>query len=280
VKITFEDIRKRKSVRTYEDKLMEPALKEEFISFIRSNNKGPLGTVVNFQLVDLSSAGQDELKNLASYGNIKGPKYFMAGLVQSAPAAILDYGYLMEKNILGAQALGLGTCWIGGNFSRAGFLEKINAKDGQVVPAIVSLGFEAKRKAAEDTATRVFVSADSRKPWKDMFFDGNPYIALTEGKAGDLKTPLEALRLAPSASNKQPWRIVKDGDKLHVFLERTAGYWKAPREDIQLMDIGIGMCNFDMAAIEAGIKGNWKTDNAQKGKEGWESIAYWEKHSI
>jgi hypothetical protein len=132
-------------------------------------------------------------------------------------------------------------------------------------------------KDAADTATRVFVSADTRKPWKDIFFDGNPDAALTEDKAGGLKMPLEALRLAPSASNKQPWRVIKDGNKLHIFLERTAGYWKAPREDIQLMDIGIGMCNFDIAAEEAGIKGVWKLDREQKAKEGWEGIAAWDK---
>ena len=279
MKITFDDIRKRKSVRTYEDRLIEPAVKDEFMTFVRANNRGTLATGIDFDIVDLSGAGQDELKNLASYGNIKGPKYFIAGLVKSEPAQILDYCYLMEKNILGAQALGLGTCWIGGNFSRAGFLDKISAKPGQVVPAIVSLGYEAKHKDAADTATRVFVSADTRKPWKDMFFDGNPETPLTENAVGDLKIQLEALRLAPSASNKQPWRIIKDGDALHVFLERTAGYWKAPREDIQLMDIGIGMCNFDIAAAEAGIKGGWKFDNAQKGKEGWESVVFWLKHN-
>ncbi len=275
MKITFEDIRKRKSIRTYTDNPIAPEVKEMLVSFIGSNSTGPFGTNVRFEIIDLTGAGQDELKKLASYGNIIGPKYFIAGVIKSSPAAVLDFGYLMEKNILAATSLGLGTCWIGGNFSRAGFLEKINAKPGEVVAAISALGYAAKNKHAADISTRLFVSADKRKPWKEIYFNGDPSIPLAEDSAGSLKIPLEALRLAPSASNKQPWRVIKDKDRLHIFLERTPNYRRAPLEDLQLMDIGIGICNFDVAAEEAGVKGVWKLGGGIQGKEGWEYVASW-----
>ena len=273
MKITFEEIKNRKSVRTYEDKILETGVKETLVSFLKSNQTGPFGSTVRFELIDLVGAGQEELKQLDSYGNIRGPKYFMAGVVKKSFAAMLDYGYLMEKNILAAMTLKLGTCWVGGTFSRAGFLQKINAAAGEVVPAIVPLGYAAKMRDVSDTATRIFVAADTRKPWKYIFFNGNHETPLTEESAGNLKIPLAALRLAPSASNKQPWRIIKDNDRLHLFLERTPGYWQEPREDIQLMDMGIGMCNFDVAAEENGLKGAWKTGTAVIGKEGWEYVA-------
>lgn len=273
MKITFEDIKKRKSVRTYEDKLIEQGVKESLVSFIRSNKSGPFGTEISFELIDLSGAGQEELKELASYGNIRGPKYFMAGAITSSFAALLDYGYLMEKNILAAMSIGLGTCWVGGTFSRAGFMGKLNGGRGEVVAAIVPVGYAAKNKDVSDTATRVFVGADSRKLWKDIFFDCGTETPLTETAAGEFKTPLEALRLAPSASNKQPWRVIKDGDRMHLFLERTPGYASAGKEDMQMMDMGIAMCNFDVAAHDRGLKGSWKTASGLKGKEGWEYIA-------
>jgi hypothetical protein len=276
MKITLEDIKNRKSIRTYEDRPIAPEVRETLAAFIKANNAGPFGTRVGFGIVDLTAAGRDELKKLASYGNIRGPKYFMAGAVIRSREAILDYGYLMEKNILAAQSMGLGTCWIGGTFSRAGFMEKVNAKPGEVVPAIAALGYAAKNKDAVDTGTRVFVSADTRKPWEDIFFNAEPGRPMTGETAGSLKIPLEALRLAPSASNKQPWRVIKDGKDLHIFLERTPNYRREPMEDIQLMDIGIAMCNFDAAAGEAGIKGAWKAGGDFKGKEGWEFIASWE----
>jgi nitroreductase len=275
--ITFEDIKKRKSVRTYEDRLLDPAVKAEFTSFIATNKTGPFGTTVTIQMIDLTGAGQDELKQLASYGNIRGPKYFMAGAIKSSPQAVLDYGYLMEMNILAAAALGLGTCWVGGTFSRAGFLEKINAKPEEVVAAVVPMGYAAKHKDTADAATRLFVQADTRKPWKEIFFDTEPDKPLSESRAGVIARSLEALRLAPSASNKQPWRVIKDGERLHIFLERTPGYWRAPLEDIQLMDIGIAMCNFDASAHESGIRGKWIDRDKYPGKDGWECIASWER---
>jgi nitroreductase len=273
VKITFEDIKKRKSIRTYEDRHLDPAVRQELVSFIGSTHQGPFGSDVRFELVDLSGAGAEELKQLASYGNIRGPKYFMAGAVKKSRSGILDYGYLMEKNILAAHSLGIGTCWVGGTFSRAGFMRKLGASAGEVVPAVVPLGYAAKVRDVADSATRLFTAADTRKPWKDIFFDGSHETVLTETGAGNFKKPLEALRLAPSASNKQPWRLVKDGDKLHLFLERTPGYLQEPREDMQLMDAGIAMCNFDMAADEAGLKGKWVFGEALKAKDGWEYVA-------
>jgi hypothetical protein len=272
MKITFKDIQDRKSVRTYQDKVLDPAVKETLVSFIGANSSGPFGTKIKFEIIDLTGAGQDELKQLASYGNIKGPKYFMAGAVKYSRSAVLDYGYLMEHNILAATALGLGTCWVGGTFSRVGFLEKMNGGQDWTVPAVVPVGYGAKIKDVSDTATRLFVAGDTRRPWKDIFFDGTADTPLAESAGGVFAAPLAALRLAPSASNKQPWRVIKDGDNLHIFLERTPGYNDKRPVDIQLMDLGIAMCNFDIIAEEAGMKGAWKTGGNFKGKEGWEYV--------
>ena len=273
MKITFDDARNRKSVRTFEDKAISPEIKEKLISFIKGNNKGPFGNKIRFELIDLTGAGAEELKQLASYGNIRGPKYFMAGAVKKTPEAVLDYGYLMEGNILAAQSLGIGTVWVGGTFSRAGFMEKLGAGPDEFVPAVVPAGYAAKVRDISDTGTRLFVGGDTRKPWKDIFFDGSNDKHLDEAAAGKYKLPLESLRLSPSASNKQPWRIIKEGEKFHLFLERTPGYRSEEKADMQLMDTGIAMCNFDIAAKEEGLRGEWKAGGNFAGKEGWEHIA-------
>jgi nitroreductase len=273
VKITFEDVRNRKSVRTFEDKVIPAEIKEKLISFIKENNNGPFGNKIRFELIDLTGAGAEELKQLASYGNIRGPKYFMAGAVKKTAEAVLDYGYLMEGNILAAQSLGIGTVWVGGTFSRAGFIHKLGAGPDEFVPAVVPAGYGAKVRDISDTGTRLFVGADTRRPWKEIFFDGSHDKHLAEAAAGKYKTSLEALRLSPSASNKQPWRVIKEGEKFHLFLERTPGYKSAEKADMQLMDTGIAMCNFDVAANEEGLNGKWKAGGDFAGKEGWEYIA-------
>ncbi len=74
--------------------------------------------------------------------------------------------------------------------------------------------------------------------------------------------------MGPSATNKQPWRIVRGGDAWHFYLRRTKGYgkgslaFKALRiADLQRVDMGIAMCHFELVAREAGLDGRWVVDD-------------------
>jgi nitroreductase len=75
---------------------------------------------------------------------------------------------------------------------------------------------------------------------------------------------LEMVRLAPSASNKQPWRMVreKNTDVFHLFLQRTKGYHENNSKwfglmDMQRVDMGIAMSHFELACREEGVEGGW-----------------------
>jgi hypothetical protein len=74
------------------------------------------------------------------------------------------------------------------------------------------------------------------------------------------------VRIAPSASNKQPWRVVKDGQRWHFYMQRTPGYREDPLKiflglcDLQRLDLGIALCHFEFAAKEAGLTGHWVED--------------------
>ncbi len=70
--------------------------------------------------------------------------------------------------------------------------------------------------------------------------------------------------MAPSATNKQPWRIVRRGDDWHFYLARTKGYGKGSPwfrllriADLQRVDLGIAMCHFELVARESGQDGRW-----------------------
>ncbi|MGB4438289.1 MAG: nitroreductase family protein [Sedimentibacter sp.] len=59
-------------------------------------------------------------------------------------------------------------------------------------------------------------------------------------KLGTYGVPIEMVRLGPSASNKQPWRIIKDKNSYHFYLCRTKGYGSV-NFDVQKNDLGIAM---------------------------------------
>ena len=78
-------------------------------------------------------------------------------------------------------------------------------------------------------------------------------VILTEAEAGKLKDVFEAIRLAPSAVNKQPWRIVICGNKVHFYEKRSKGYVNEVGWDIQKIDMGIALCHFEVMAKECGL---------------------------
>ena len=82
---------------------------------------------------------------------------------------------------------------------------------------------------------------------------------LVKEVAGSYATALECVRLGPSASNNQPWRVLRQGDGiLHFYLKRTPGYDKLMRSvDLQLVDMGIALSHFELAAREEGVVGGW-----------------------
>ena len=100
--------------------------------------------------------------------------------------------------------------------------------------------------------------------------------------------PLEMVRKAPSASNKQPWRIIKDQNTWHFYLMRTPGYLDnrylkiMKIEDLQRVDMGIAMCHFELTTRELGLPGDWtilKSRVDQPGPVG-EYLVSWVSGSI
>ena len=84
------------------------------------------------------------------------------------------------------------------------------------------------------------------------------------------------VRLGPSASNKQPWRIIKDKNAYHFFLCRTRGYG-VTGYDMQKNDIGIAKCHFELSANELGLKGTWQEIKNISTPNDWEYICSWSK---
>ncbi|MDR1337035.1 MAG: hypothetical protein LBK22_09420, partial [Tannerella sp.] len=58
------------------------------------------------------------------------------------------------------------------------------------------------------------------------------------------------VRLAPSANNKQSWRVTLDGDTLHFYRTFSYGF--------SAIDLGIALCHFGETCRETGIAGHFE----------------------
>ena len=273
---TIEVIKKRTSCRVYSDKGIDKDKREELREFLAAHTNSPFNSMIRFLLLDFSGLEALDLKAPGTYGVIKGAKYFIVGAVGNHAKAMEDYGYCMEKNILKATAMGLGTCWLGGTFSRSGFGERMGLVNGELLPAISPVGYSSSKRSIVDRLFRLSAGSDKRKPWDELFFAGNIRTPLQKDSSSPYEEPLECVRIGPSASNKQPWRIIKDRGNLHFYLSRTPGY-NAVFGDIKMqnIDMGIAMCHFELSARELGLKGAWKVADPRVEAGDTEYIVSW-----
>jgi nitroreductase len=263
-----EIMRQRFSCRRYFEKPIEDDTRERLVGFLSANGSGPLGSSARFHLFTATDKDRDSLKGLGTYGVIRGATGFIVGAVKHSKKNLEDYGYLMEHAILFATDIGLGTCWLGGTFTRSRFAKKISAMNTEIIPAVASIGYGAERGRFEGTV-RQLVGADNRLPWENLFFRKKFGDSLPPDEAEAYAEPLAMVRIGPSASNKQPWRIIKDGNTWHFYMQRTKGYgntltFKLLRlADLQRVDMGIAMTHFELAANERGLKGKWVVKEPQ-----------------
>ena len=258
-------IRQRTSRRSYLKKPLSEQHQKQLREFMERENTGPFGNKVRFALIAAEEGDNKILKGLGTYGFIKNPQAFFLGAVEDTEKSLEDFGYVFEKVILYATELDLGTCWMGASFKRNKFSDRISVAETEMIPAVSPIGyFNANKRGRLDSIVRWAAKSKKRRPWEKLFFKTSATQPLSEEEAGAYSVPLEMVRLGPSASNKQPWRIFKDNDSnlFHLFLYRNKKYEKSYRMmgtvDLQRLDMGIAMCHFELAAREEGLKGSWQ----------------------
>ncbi|ADY55735.1 nitroreductase [Syntrophobotulus glycolicus DSM 8271] len=247
-------VRRRRSVRTYDERGLSKSEKGQIDAYI-TGLSNPFSVDVSFRLLETSTAVNGE--KLGTYGVIKGARDFIGASVADGELALEALGYSFERLVLYATFLGLGTCWLGGTFNRSGFAAAMGLSEGELFPCISPVGHPKGKKRAMESFIRWMGQADQRKEWHELFFRQGFSQPLTQAEAGEFAYPLEMVRLAPSAVNKQPWRIVQDHGAYHFYAARTLKSDKV-KIDLQRVDLGIAACHFHMAALEKGLPGKFQ----------------------
>lgn len=247
-----ETVNKRSSVRTYKDQILSQEIKEDIQNFI-SSLENPFGKTVNYHFLD-----HEKMKTqarLGTYGMIKGAEQYIGTSINLEPLALEALGYEFEVLILYLTSKNIGTCWLGGTFDRQAFAQAMGFGENELLPIITPYGYSADKKSIKEASVRKLIKADRRKSWSRLFFENDFNNPLSKDQAGDLAFPLEMVRLGPSASNKQPWRLVIKDKACHFFEYKTPGYSDKFPYDIQRIDLGIAACHFDLAVKEKGMSG-------------------------
>lgn len=220
--VLYNAVFKRKSIRKYD---MAPLSQERLASVMKfANQAKPLVGGLKY---GFSFLGTEEVKNLLP---IKAPHYLCL-FADKADGYLMNAGYVLQQVDLFLSAEGIGSCWLG------------LAKPGKNIPAqkdgmgfIIMLAFG---KAAEPVH-RENVSEFRRKKLSE--------ITSIEG-ADEL---LEAVRLAPSASNTQAWFFGGSPKEIIVSRVRLNPIRAAIYGKMNQIDIGIALCHLDLSLEHQG----------------------------
>lgn len=250
-----ETVRSRRSIRSYDRRSLSQvdraAVQVCMDSICRQKSPFP----AQMQMCLMETKAETSAERLGTYGVIRGASTYIGVTVENTETAMEAVGYSFEKLVLTAAAMGLGTCWLAGTFNRKQFTDAMTIPDGHIFPIVSPIGYPAEKSTLVDTLFRKVGKSDQRKPWSELFFENDFTTPLTETKAAEYAFPLEMLRLAPSAANRQPWRVVYRDDAFHFYREANPKT-KYPY-DLQRLDVGIGACHFHLAAEEKALAGSF-----------------------
>lgn len=243
-------IKARKSVRTFNGEPLSSETLAQLEDFIQKD-ANPFGIPITYRMLDRKRDG-------VSSPVIVGADTYIAAKYRRQEDAELGFGYSFERLVLYATSLGLGTVWLAATIDRKAFERALEVAHDEVMPAVTPIGYAAEKRSMRESLMRRNMKSDSRAPFESLFFAGDFTHPLSEEKAGHLLEPLQLVRWSPSATNKQPWRIVVDGKNVHFYEHKTRGYARESTGDIQKVDMGIAACHFEIAAQELGIEGAFR----------------------
>ncbi|WP_026511345.1 nitroreductase family protein [Butyrivibrio sp. LC3010] len=249
----LDEVKSRRSVRTFDGNGLDEQTFNDMKKFA-DEVTNPFGVKIRFAFLDAK-------ENNLSSPVLSGEKCYVSAMVKKEPHADEAYGYSFEKLLIEAHRMGLGTVWIGGTMPREKFEAASKLEEGEFMPCMSPLGKTAAKMSVKESLMRKGVKADSRYDFDKLFFVNDFNTGLTEeyAKEHGLYEALEAVRLAPSAVNKQPWRVVIEGNKAHFFEKHDKGFVNE-NYDLQRIDVGIALYHFESQLISEGKKAELTTE--------------------
>ena len=267
----IDAVNNRYSMRTFKTTVVDAKTRIKILDYAKSISN-PFGPSIRLKFIEKRTSANGE--KLGTYGIIKNANLFLGVAVKNVKGAQEALGYEFEQLVLYMTSLGLGTCWIGGTFDKGAFAEAMQPEADEIFTIICPVGYGTGRKRFFEKVMRANMKADSRLSWDKLFFKNNFTTPLQASDCPDYEEALELVRQAPSAVNKQPWRVVFDGKAFHFFENHSMA--AAENFDIQRVDMGIAFNHFELAVQEKNLAGRFvKLAPEIKVPENTEYITSW-----
>jgi len=163
-------------------------------------------------------AGLDEVKGIA----VPKAPHFLLISGKEQPLRNTCAGFLYQHAELYMYSIGLATRWLAG----------------------------VKGKQADPNHIIGIAFGKSAKPAARTLAEFNRKSAAEIAKGTDPR--FEAVRLAPSGLNKQPWYFIVEGNAIHVYYQKSLGGLIGKMYKLTGLDAGIALCHLAVASAHEG----------------------------
>jgi nitroreductase len=257
----------RRSIRTFEN----IPLKQEHVELINEYLsreellKGPFDRSFRIEFIDRGPMKKNA--NIGTYGYVKDPQAYLVGMAENDKITLFEIAYVFHGLVLFLTAEGIGTCWLGGIFNQNDVRASIYVAENEIVPAISPIGYIKDGTHLFGKLAKKILKPHKRKPVEEIAFLGD-FNTPFNNQQDLLYDVIYLATLAPSAQNKQSWRVVvsEDYSKVHLYVkfklkkqihDRFRGYACPP----EYLDIGIFYRHFELAMKSHGINGKLELDD-------------------
>lgn len=213
----YQTIYKRKSVRKYEQEKLSPAELQGIEDFIKK--AAVLDPEIKFETKIVDSEA------VKSFIPIKAPHYLQF-FSEAKGDYLLNAGFILQQLDLYLSNNDLGSCW----FGMAKPKKEIMAESD--LEYVITLVFGKSKTEIQRDSIEDF----DRKPLSEIKSGENHYDIL------------EAVRLAPSATNGQPWYFISEKDQIHLYQVEPNFIKKFFYEKMNKIDMGIALAHLWLAA--------------------------------
>jgi nitroreductase len=246
-----EIINKRVSTRAFSEEEMSANMSDSVKKVLFQSHTGIFGNTFHMNYVNTDFMKNHKIKRIGTYGLVTGKPSYVFSTTYKEKQQLVDYGYVFESIVLNLTEIDVETCWLGGTFNRKVLKKVFSLKKEDYIPAVIALG---EKPAKIGLVHKIISSNHKRKNFEEIFFEGDIDIPLIKQRAGIYLEVLEAVRLAPSAVNMQPWRIIKSNDRFRFYILKNRN------GDMNYLDIGIAICHFDKMMEAINVSGEWKKE--------------------
>lgn len=133
---------------------------------------------------------------------VKAP-YYLSIFTEKKDRSEMNAGYVMQQLSLYMDSIGIGSCFLW----NARLKEEQPVRGSKVFVILMAFGYPKEPLTRHPEEAR-------RLPLNELCVYKNP-------PSHWMKQVLEAARMAPSDANRQPWRFVVVGSRIHIFSKKA-----------------------------------------------------------